>query len=123
MNRKIRLLFLAMFLLYLLSLPVSAEEPESLSQGSIPEAETFVQEIQVVQETQEAQETQENTTATMVMETQATLFPEATIEQAVVPVSLQEALTLDTQCQYPGMDRTYQAGYNGTVAYGRLVKL
>ena len=99
-----------------------AEELESTPQD-IPEIETTVQESQPDQETRESQENQgtlESPPATTVPEPQATVGGEAPTEQAVATVSLQEALTLDVQRQYPEMDRSYQAGYCGIIANGRL---
>lgn len=122
MNRKIQSFALALGLLCTLVLPVCAEELESTPQD-IPEIETTVQESQPDQETRESQENQgtlESPPATTVPEPQATVGGEAPTEQAVATVSLQEALTLDVQRQYPEMDRTYQAGYCGIIANGRL---
>lgn len=122
MNKKIQSFVLALGLLCALILSAYAEELEPIPQD-VSETEVTVQETQPDQETWESQETQgalESPPATTVPEPQATVGEEVPTEQAVSTVLLQEALTLDVQRQYPEMDRSYQAGYCGTVANGRL---
>lgn len=122
MNRKLQFFVLTLELLFTLVVPAWGEGLDPVSQD-IPETETTIQATQQDQEGWENQETQlpqESVPTTIVTEPQAAPLEEATTEQATVPVSLQEALALDFQHQYPGMDRTYQSGYCGTVVDGRL---
>lgn len=62
---------------------------------------------------------QESTIAAVVAETQEQIQPSLE-PQNEMPALTQDSLTIDMDRQYPGMDKTYQAGYSGTVEEGKL---
>ena len=97
MNMKKRFfsLLLALFLLSGNCLTVFADETEPASQESVAEA--------VTAETQ--------------AQPQSALEPQNELE---TPALTQDTLSIDMDRQYPGMDKTYQAGYSGTIAEGKL---
>lgn len=97
MNMKKRI-FSLLLVLCLLSgncLTVFADETEPASQESVAEA--------VAAETQ--------------AQPQSALEPQNELE---TPALTQDTLSIDMDRQYPGMDKTYQAGYSGTIAEGKL---
>ena len=97
MKKRIVSLLLALCLLSGNCLTVFADETEPASQESTIETMTT--------------ETQEQT------QSQLTLEPQNDPE---IPVLTQDSLSIDMDRQYPGMDKTYRAGYSGTVADGKL---
>lgn len=95
MKKRIFSLLLALCLLSGNCLTVFADETEPASQESTVEI--------VTAETQE--------------QPQPALEPQNDLE---MPALTQDSLSIDMDRQYPGMDRTYRAGYSGTVAEGKL---
>lgn len=66
---------------------------------------------------------QESTAETMTIETQEQTQPQPPITpqmEAATSVLTLDSLAIDMDRQYPGMDKTYRAGYSGTVAEGKL---
>lgn len=66
---------------------------------------------------------QESTAETMTIETQEQTQPQPPITpqmEAATSVLTLDSLSIDMDRQYPGMDKTYRAGYSGTVAEGKL---
>lgn len=66
---------------------------------------------------------QESTAETMTIETQEQTQPQPSITpqmEAATSVLTLDSLAIDMDRQYPGMDKTYRAGYSGTVAEGKL---
>lgn len=64
---------------------------------------------------------QENNTEEMPVEIQEQ--PQPTLEsqnEGNAPTLTQDSLVVDMDRQYPGMDKTYSAGYSGTVSEGKL---
>lgn len=97
MKKRIFSLLLAMCLLSGNCLTVFADETEPASQESIAETMTT--------------ETQEQT------QPQPPATPQT---EPTAPVLTPDSLSIDMDRQYPGMDKTYRAGYSGTVAEGKL---
>lgn len=95
MKKRIVSLLLALCLLSGNCLTVFADETEPASQESVAEA--------VTAETQ--------------AQPQSALEPQNELE---TPALTQDTLSIDMDRQYPGMDKTYQAGYSGTIAEGKL---
>lgn len=95
MKKRIVSLLLALCLLSGNCLTVFADETEPASQESVAEA--------VTTETQ--------------AQPQSALEPQNELE---TPALTQDTLSIDMDRQYPGMDKTYQAGYSGTIAEGKL---
>lgn len=95
MKKRIVSLLLALCLLSGNCLTVFADETEPASQESVAEAVTT-----------EIQE-----------QPQSVLEPQNNLE---TPALTQDSLSIDMDRQYPGMDKTYRAGYSGTVAEGKL---
>ena len=95
MKKRIASLLLALCLLNGNCLTVFADETESASQESVAEAVTT-----------EIQE-----------QPQSVLEPQNNLE---TPALTQDSLSIDVDRQYPGMDKTYRAGYSGTVEEGKL---
>lgn len=64
---------------------------------------------------------QESTAETVIAETQEQTPPALAPQNSPEPLTLQQdSLTIDMDRQYPGMDKTYRAGYSGTVSEGKL---
>lgn len=64
---------------------------------------------------------QESTAETVVTETQEQTQPALTPQNSPESLTLQQdSLAIDMDRQYPGMDKTYRAGYSGTVSEGKL---
>ena len=64
---------------------------------------------------------QESTAETMTTETQEQ--PQSALESQnglETPALTQDTLSIDMDRQYPGMDKTYRAGYSGTITEGKL---
>lgn len=95
MKKRIFSLLLVLCLLSGNCLTVFADETEPASQESVAEA--------VAAETQ--------------AQPQSALEPQNELE---TPALTQDTLSIDMDRQYPGMDKTYQAGYSGTIAEGKL---
>lgn len=95
MKKRIASLLLALYLLSGNCLTVFADETGSASQESVAEAVTT-----------EIQE-----------QPQSVLEPQNNLE---TPALTQDSLSIDVDRQYPGMDKTYRAGYSGTVEEGKL---
>lgn len=95
MKKRIFSLLLVLCLLSGNCLTVFADETEPASQESVAEA--------VTAETQ--------------AQPQSALEPQNELE---TPALTQDTLSIDMDRQYPGMDKTYQAGYSGTIAEGKL---
>lgn len=95
MKKRIVSLLLALCLLSGNCLTVFADETEPASQESVAEA--------VTTETQ--------------AQPQSALEPQNELE---TPALTQDTLSIDMDRQYPGMDKTYRAGYSGTIAEGKL---
>lgn len=111
MIKRIFSLIMALCLLSGNCLTVFAEETEPVPLESIAETMTA--------------ETQEQTQPQIILEevtptqpqTQPTLAPQ---NEPKTPALKQDSLVIDIDRQYPGMDKTYQAGYSGTVSEGKL---
>lgn len=95
MKKRIFSLLLVLCLLSGNCLTVFADETEPASQESVAEA--------VITETQE--------------QPQSALELQNDLE---TPALTQDSLSIDMDRQYPGMDKTYRAGYSGTIAEGKL---
>lgn len=95
MKKRIFFLLLVLCLLSGNCLTVFADETGSASQKSVAEAVTT-----------EIQE-----------QPQSVLEPQNNLE---TPALTQDSLSIDVDRQYPGMDKTYRAGYSGTVEEGKL---
>lgn len=95
MKKRIVSLLLALCLLSGNCLTVFAEETEPASQESIAETAT----------------------AENLGQPQPALVPQ---NDFGTPVITQDTLSIDMDNQYPGMDKTYGAGYSGTIAEGKL---
>lgn len=95
MKKRIFSLLLVLCLLSGNCLTVFADETEPASQESVAEA--------VTAETQ--------------AQPQSALEPQNELE---TPALTQDTLSIDMDRQYPGMDKTYQTGYSGTIAEGKL---
>lgn len=113
MKKRIFSLLLALCLLSGNCLTVFADETEPASQESTAEAMTT--------------ETQEQTQPQLILEEPAPIQPETQPQSPVspqteptAPVLTPDSLTIDMDSQYPGMDKTYRAGYSGTVSDGKL---
>lgn len=113
MKKRIFSLLLALCLLSGNCLTVFADETEPASQESTAEAMTT--------------ETQEQTQPQPILEEPAPIQPETQPQSPVspqteptAPVLTPDSLSIDMDRQYPGMDKTYRAGYSGTVSDGKL---
>lgn len=95
MKKRIFSLLLVLCLLSGNCLTVFADETEPASQESVAEA--------VTAETQ--------------AQPQSALEPQNELE---TPALTQDTLSIDMDRKYPGMDKTYRAGYSGTIAEGKL---
>lgn len=95
MKKRILSFLMALCLLSGNCLTVFADETEPASQESVAEA--------VTTETQE--------------QPQSALEPQNDLDTLALA---QDSLSIDMDRQYPGMDKTYQAGYSGTIAEGKL---
>ena len=95
MKKRIFFLLLVLCLLSGNCLTVFADETGSASQKSVAEAVTT-----------EIQE-----------QPQSVLEPQNNLE---TPALTLDSLSIDVDRQYPGMDKTYRAGYSGTVEEGKL---
>lgn len=95
MKKRILSFLMALCLLSGNCLTVFADETEPASQESVAEA--------VTTETQE--------------QPQSALEPQNDLDTLALT---QDSLSIDMDRQYPGMDKTYQAGYSGTIAEGKL---
>lgn len=107
MKKRIVSLLLALCLLSGNCLTVFADETEPASQESTAETTTIETQPQVILE--------EITPAQP--QTQPALAPQNDPEP---PALKQDSLVIDMDRQYPGMDKTYRAGYSGTVSEGKL---
>lgn len=111
MKKRIVSLLLALFLLSGNCLTVFADETEPASQESTAETTT----IETQPQTQPQVILEEITPAQP--QTQPALAPQNDPEP---PALKQDSLVIDMDRQYPGMDKTYRAGYSGTVSEGKL---
>lgn len=111
MKKRFFSLLLALFLLSGNCLTVFADETEPASQESTAETMTIETQPQTQPQTilEEIPPTQP--------QTQPTLAPQNDLEP---PALKQDSLVIDMDRQYPGMDKTYRAGYSGTVSEGKL---
>lgn len=111
MKKRIVSLLLALCLLSGNCLTVFADETEPASQESTAETTT----IETQPQTQPQVILEEITPAQP--QTQPALAPQNDPEP---PALKQDSLVIDMDRQYPGMDKTYRAGYSGTVSEGKL---
>lgn len=109
MKKRIVSLLMALCLLSGNCLTAFAVETEPTSQESTVET--------VTTETQEQTQPQTISEEPPLTQPQSTSGPQAESES---PALTQDALSIDMDNQYPGMDKSFRAGYSGTVADGKL---
>ena len=102
MKYRMRSLFLICILLLGLGLPVSATETTA----------------PVTTETEETQGTQSGSEQPKPPENTALL--EQSVPENPEPALTEGDLIIDLERQYPGMDKSYQAGYSGVISHGKL---
>ena len=107
MKKRIVSLILVLSLLGGNCLAVFAEEAESVPLESTADI--------VTAEAQEQPQTLQEEASPALPRTDVSVQ-----EDSVPPVLNQDTLAVDRDRQYPGMDKTYNAGYSGTVSEGKL---
>ena len=107
MKKRILSFLMALCLLSGNCLTVFAEEAEPVSLESTADI--------VTAEAQEQPQTLQEEASSALPRTDVSVQ-----EDSVPPVLNQDTLAVDMDRQYPGMDKTYSAGYSGTISDGKL---
>lgn len=107
MKKRILSFLMALCLLSGNCLTVFAEETEPVSLESTADI--------VTAEAQEQPQTLQEEASSALPRTDVSVQ-----EDSVPPVLNQDTLAVDMDRQYPGMDKTYSAGYSGTISDGKL---